>query len=133
MPRMTDEALAAIRVLAQSLLAEALGLSPTDRPPALPVLANDSRQRWTRDTILQTVERFLDHAQRLPSYDEWMHAGRWGLPAVDTLRRHWGSRAALHEAVHLRQRLRQALTHTEEDTTCPTPHSTAGSGASSSR
>ena len=40
----------------------------------------------------------------IPSYTEWKHTRRWGLPAFDTLRRYWGSCEEVGYVVRLRQR-----------------------------
>ena len=114
MPRLTEEALATTRGLARSLLADALGLSPTVLPLE-PTMTRDSRRRWGPQTIVQAVEAFVHREGRVPSYTEWKHAGRWGLPAVDTVRRYCGSCAALYQAVHVRRRQRAALAISEED------------------
>ena len=116
MPRLTEEALAATRTLARSLLAEALGLSPTS-VPSEPAIANDRRRQWGPQTIVQAAEAFLQREGHFPAYGHWKQAKRWGLPAFDTVRRHWGSCAELHQAVRLRQRLRQALTTSDEENT----------------
>ena len=114
MPRLTEEALAATRTLARSLLTEALGVAL--RCPTAPVQArtHDARRRWTQETIADAVEAFTNTHDRLPTREEWQHAKRCGLPALDTMRRHWGSRAALHQAILQQRQLRQALMSREE-------------------
>ena len=114
MPRLTEEALAATRTLARSLLAEALGMSPMPGRPAQTLAHDASRQRQTQETIADAVEVFTTKYNHLPTRNEWQHAKRWGLPAFDTVRRHYGSRAALHQAILQRRELRQALMSREE-------------------
>ena len=116
MPRLTGKALAATGEaltetmgLARSLLAEALGLSPATLLPE-PARANDRRRRWGPQTIVQAVEAFVAREGRLPCHPEWKHARRWGLPALDTVRRYWGSCAELHQTVMRRRRLITVLT-----------------------
>ena len=116
MARLTEEALAATRGLARSLLAEALGAHPTTRMPE-PVLGRDRRRRWTPHLIIQAVDAFVQREGHFPVYEEWKHAQRWGLPAFDTIRRYWGSCTELVYAVRLRQTLRRALLSTEEEST----------------
>ena len=106
MPRATEEHRASTAALARSLLAEALGVHPMRYPAAL---AQDRRRRWTPHRIVQTVEYFMQHEGHFPTYTEWKHPTRWDLPALDTIRRYWGSCEALHHAVRLRQSQRDAL------------------------
>ena len=108
MPRTTEDAIAATRVLARSLLSEALGVSQTPRGP-VQAFKHDARRRWTPDIITDAVEAFAKAHDRLPTRDEWQHAKHWGLPAFDTIRRYWGSRAELHQAVAERRHLRTIL------------------------
>lgn len=82
-------------LLARSLLFEALY---GRQQPALVVLQDRPRQRWTRLKMRQAVEGFLCREGRLPSYAEWAHAQHYGLPSRDTVLRHWGSKHALVQA-----------------------------------
>ena len=112
MPQANKDALAATRALARSLLAEALGVSPAPLHPDL-ALAGDTRRQWTPALILHAAEAFLQREGHFPAYGHWKQAGRWGLPAFDTVRRYWGSTAELRQAVALRKRLQQALAEQE--------------------
>ena len=108
MTRMTAEALAATTLLARSLLAEAFGLSQSSLLPET-TMTTDSRRRWDSQTIVQAVEDFIARESRLPRYADWTQAGRWGLPSFDTVRRHCGSCAQLHQMVVQRRQLRTSL------------------------
>ena len=108
MPRLTEEALAATRGLARSLLAEAVGLTPAVLSPE-PSVAKQGPPRWKQQTIIQAVEDFVARENRLPRYADWTQAGRWGLPSFDTVRRHCGSCAQLHQMVVQRRQLRTSL------------------------
>ena len=110
----SDERRAAVRLLARSLLAEALGVSPAPLRPD-PVLAEDTRRQWTPAMSLQATEAFLQREGHFPAYLQWKQAGRYGLPAFDTVRRYWGSTAELRQAVQRQQRLRLALSNTEHE------------------
>ena len=114
MARLTEEALAATRGLARSLLAEALGVTPRCPRVSVQALTHDTRRRWTQETIVDAVESFAKKHDRLPTREEWQHAKYWELPAFDTIRRYWGSRVELHQAMYLRRQLQQALARREE-------------------
>ena len=63
--------------------------------------AQRSRRPYTPDHVQVTMTAFLTRHGRLPTRAEWRASGRHRLPDPGTIRRHYGSRAALYAAMGL--------------------------------
>ena|SRR3990167_9153684 len=94
------------RALARSLLYQAIGLdlAAVSMPPPTHLT------RWTRSDILESVVRFVDAHERLPTDGEWRRASDHGLPSRATVQLQWGKLSVLRNAVmgYLRKRKENA-------------------------
>ena len=79
-----DEAVSPTRLLARSLLYEALALPA--QHPGVPDLRR-KHAGWTAPRVRDALVCFLAQHGRPPSTQEWRHARAYGLPNVSTLTR----------------------------------------------
>src|SRR3990167_11527913 len=84
------------RILARSLLREALSIPPEPMPTPPPPNHNT---RWTRKSVFQAARLFVEIHGRLPSHREWEQASRHDLPSRATVQLQWEKLSTLHEAV----------------------------------
>ena len=89
----------------QNALTLAIGEQPN--PPGrraqtrpVPVIRR-SRRPYTAAHLQATITAFLTRRGRLPTRREWRASGRHSLPDPGTIRRHYGSLAALYTAMGL--------------------------------
>lgn len=91
-----------VRALARSLLTEALRNQLTLPPPVPRRAVRRSTGRtpyWTRAHIVGAMQGFVTRCGRLPIGNEWYHAQEYGIPARQTIMRHFGSMEALRKAL----------------------------------
>ena len=91
------------RLLARSLLAEALGMTPAPALPRTapaPLASRPSTGRlayWTRARILTVLRAFVARTGTFPTYPDWRHARAMGLPSRQTVVRQYGSLDAVRD------------------------------------
>ena len=91
--------MSATRVLARSLLAEALRCpqAASARPTiVLPRRTHTGKGApWRNPEILATLRAFIAATGRLPTHRDWQNAAGLGLPSRQTVMRHYGSMEVL--------------------------------------